>query len=81
MRFSHIKEVFHSKFYAFFISHNSNFAIKQNELKIKQAELKKQADIKEAEADAAYKIQEQEQRKSIEIANTNADNLRHIVLS
>lgn len=48
-------------------------AIKQNDLKIKQAELKKISDIKEAEADAAYKIQEEEQRKQIEITTANAN--------
>lgn len=48
-------------------------AKKQNELTIKQAELKREADTKNAVADAAYEIQEQEQRKSIEIANANAD--------
>ena len=47
---------------------------KQNqELLIRQAELKKIADIKQAEADAAYKIQEEEQRKSIENAIAEAD--------
>ena len=36
-------------------------------------ELKQQSDVKKAEADAAYSIQEQEQRKTIEIASANAD--------
>ena len=48
-------------------------AEKQNELAIKQAELKKVSDIKRAEADAAYKIQEEEQRKQIEITTANAN--------
>ena len=48
-------------------------AKKAHELEVQKAELKKQADIKRAEADAAYKIQEQEQRKAIETANANAD--------
>lgn len=55
------------------IASDTDIAIKQNELKIKQAELKKQSDIKQAEADAAYEIQKQEQRKNIEIANQNAN--------
>ena len=48
-------------------------AIKKNELDIQRAELKKREDTKRAEADAAYSIQEQEQRKTIEVATANAD--------
>ncbi len=48
-------------------------AIKKNELDIQRAELKKREDTKRAEADAAYAIQEQEQRKTIEVATANAD--------
>lgn len=44
-----------------------------NNLAIKQAELKLLADTKRAASDAAYHIQEQEQRKTIEIASANAD--------
>ncbi|MCQ2452438.1 MAG: flotillin family protein [Oscillospiraceae bacterium] len=55
------------------VAAQTEIAAKQNELAIRKAELKKTADIKQAEADAAYRIQEQEQRRSIEIANTNAD--------
>ena len=55
------------------VSSETDIAVRRNDLAIKQAELKAQADIKQAEADAAYKIQEQEQRKSIEIANANAN--------
>ncbi len=44
-----------------------------NDLAIKQAELKKISDIKQAEADAAYRIQEEEQRKQIEITTANAN--------
>ena len=47
-------------------------AKKNNELALQQAELKKQEDTKRAEADAAYSIQEQEQRKTIEIATAEA---------
>ena len=48
-------------------------AEKNNELDIKKAELKKASDIKKAEADAAYKIQAQEQLKSIQTATVNAE--------
>ena len=52
---------------------DTEIAIKQNELAIKQAELKTIEDTKRAEADAAYKIQEEEQRKSIEVSTANAN--------
>lgn len=55
------------------IAAESEIAVKQNELAIKKAELKKNADIKQAEADAAYGIQKEEQRKTIEIATANAN--------
>ncbi len=51
----------------------TDIATKQNELAIRRSELKKEADVKQAEADAAYKIQEQEQRKSIEISTAEAN--------
>lgn len=51
----------------------TEIAVKNNELAIRKAELKKTSDIKQAEADAAYKIQEQEQRKTIGVAEANAD--------
>ncbi len=50
----------------------TEIAEKNNALAIRQAELKKQADTKNAEADAAYKIQEQEQQKTIQAATVNA---------
>jgi len=46
---------------------------KNNDLAIKQAELKKVADTKRAEAEAAFEIQRQQQRKTIEIESANAD--------
>lgn len=55
------------------VAAETEIAIKQNELAIKQAELKTIEDTKKAEADAAYKIQEQQQRKSIEVESANAD--------
>ena len=51
----------------------TEIAIKQNELSIKKSELQVTEDTKKAEADAAYKIQEQQQRKTIEITKTEAD--------
>ncbi len=45
---------------------------KKNELSLQKSELKKLEDTKKAEADAAYKIQEQEQRKTIEVATAEA---------
>lgn len=55
------------------VNAESEIAIKQNELSIKKAELKKVSDVKKAEADAAYTIQEQEQRKTVEITTANAN--------
>lgn len=48
-------------------------AKKQNELAIKKSELQMEADTKKAMADAAYDIQKEEQRKTIEVATANAD--------
>lgn len=48
-------------------------AQKNNELAIRQAELKKDADTQLAIADAAYQIQQEEQRKTIEITKANAN--------
>lgn len=55
------------------VAAEQEIAIKQNDLNVKKAELKRIADAKIAEADAAYRIQEQEQRKTIEIATSDAD--------
>lgn len=51
----------------------TEIAQKNNELAIRQAELKKEADTQLAIADAAYEIQKEEQRKTIEISKANAD--------
>lgn len=48
-------------------------AQKKNELKIKESELKKEADRRSAEADAAYKLEDAKQRKEIGIADTEAE--------
>ena len=54
------------------VATEQQIAIKQNELDIKRAELKLVSDAKKAEADASYSIQEQQQRRSIEIATADA---------
>lgn len=48
-------------------------AQKQNDLAVKKANLQKISDTEQAIADAAYKIQEQKQRREIEIANAEAN--------
>ncbi|MBO5041549.1 MAG: flotillin family protein [Clostridia bacterium] len=52
---------------------NQRIAEQNTMLAIREAELKKDADVKKAEADAAYDIQKQEQRKTIEVTSANAD--------
>ena len=54
------------------VTADMEIAQRQNDLAIKQAELKVQEDTKKAEADAAYKIQAQEQQRAIETATVNA---------
>lgn len=55
------------------VTAEQEIAVKQNELLIKQAELKQAADIKKAESDAAYTIQQEEQRKTIEATKADAN--------
>ncbi len=55
------------------VASQTEIAKKNNELAIQQAELKRQSDIKKAEADAAYKIQQEEQRKTIEATTVMAN--------
>lgn len=55
------------------VAAEQEIAVKQNDLNVRKAELKRIADAKAAEADAAYRIQEQEQRRTIEIATSDAD--------
>mgnify|MGYP002999584149 CR=1 FL=1 len=56
------------------INSEREIAIKMSEKKEEQkAELQKNADSKRAEADAAYEIQKEEQRKTIEITAANAN--------
>ena len=54
------------------VASEMEIAQKNTELSIRQAELKKLSDLKQAEADAAYAIQEQEQQKTIQAATVNA---------
>lgn len=54
------------------VESQTEIAIRQNQLSIKRSELKVQEDIKKAEADAAYSIQEQEQRKVINVKTVDA---------
>ena len=55
------------------VASDTDIAMKQNELKIKEAELKKISDAKKAEADAAYEIEKEVQRKSIEVTAAEAN--------
>lgn len=49
------------------VAAQTEIAKKQNELAIKKSELQMEADTKKAMADAAYDIQKEEQRKTIEV--------------
>ena len=51
----------------------TEIAQKQNEYAIRKAELQREADIKQAEADAAKEIEAENQRKRQEIATANAN--------
>ncbi len=55
------------------VASDTEIAMKQNELSIKKAELKKIADIKIAEAEAAKAIEAENQRREHEIATANAN--------
>jgi len=55
------------------IEANTQIAQKENELAIKKAELQKDADTKQAIADASYQIQQETERKTIEIATAEAN--------
>ena len=54
------------------VAAETEIAKRNNELAIKQAELKLESDRKIAMADAAYEIQKQEQEKTIQTATVNA---------
>lgn len=55
------------------ISAETLIAQKENELAIRKAELQKDADTKKATADAAYQIQQETERKTVEVATADAN--------
>lgn len=55
------------------IESDTAIAERENQLAIKRAELKVAEDTKKAEADAAYKIQEETSRRAIEVKTQEAD--------
>lgn len=55
------------------VASEMQIAQKQNELAIRKADLKKQADIQQAQADAAYDIERENQRKEIERSTAEAN--------
>ena len=55
------------------IDADTQIAQKENELAIRKAELQREADTKQAMADAAYDIQKENERKSVEIATAEAN--------
>ena len=55
------------------INADTMIAQKENELAITKAELQKAADTKKAIADAAYQIQQESERKTVEIATADAN--------
>lgn len=55
------------------VESDQHIAIKNNELALKKADLQIKEDAKRAEADAVYKIQEEQQRKTLETVKADAD--------
>lgn len=55
------------------VASDLEIAQKQNDLAIRKAELKKQSDVEQARADAAYDIEQQNQRKEIERTTAEAE--------
>ena len=55
------------------ISAATLIAQRENELEIRKAELQKDADTKKAIADAAYQIQKETERKTVEITTAEAN--------
>lgn len=51
----------------------TQIAEQNNALEMRQAELKTQAEVKRAAADMSYKIQEAEQKKTLDVTATNAE--------
>jgi len=59
-----------------FVKSEMEIAQKKNELAIKQSELKKEQDVKKAEADNAYKIEAANQQKAVNIMEAEAETAR-----
>jgi flotillin len=55
------------------VKNDTEIAERQNELAIRRADLKRESDTKQAEADAAYEIQKQEQLKTVNIKTVDAE--------
>ena len=55
------------------VESEQSIAIKNNELALKKADLRMKEDIKKAQADAAYEIEQEEQRKTLEAVQAEAD--------
>ena len=55
------------------VKNETDIAERNNELEIKQAELKRMSDTKKAESDAAYEIQRQEQQKTVNVKTVDAE--------
>lgn len=62
------------------VQSQTEIAIRQNQLAIKRSELKVQEDINKATADAAYRIQEQEQLKTIKQKSVEAEATEKILI-
>ncbi len=61
------------------VNSETQIAIRNNELAVKRSELNIVEQTKKADADAAYAIQEQRQRKTINIETVEADSARQIL--
>ena len=55
------------------VKNETEIAERQNELAIRKADLKRASDTKQAEADAAYEIQRQEQQKTVNVKTVDAE--------
>lgn len=58
------------------VESEQSIAIKNNELALKKADLRMMEDAKKAQADAAYDIEQEQQRKTLEIVQAEADIVR-----
>ena len=58
------------------VESEQSIAIKNNELALKKADLRMKEDAKKAQADAAYEIEQEQQRKTLEAVQAEADIIR-----